>query len=68
MGVAPWQSTSALDVFDRDPLFIPESLIETFDHRAVVDARPLIDAIWNACGWVGSPHYDDHGVWDPTPR
>lgn len=61
-------STSALDVFDRDPLLIPEILLETFAHDYRADARPLIDAVWNAAGWPGSPYYDEKGEWDPQRR
>jgi hypothetical protein len=64
MGVSPAYATSALDVFDRDPLLISEILVEAFDHSAVAEARPIVDAIWNAAGWPGSPHYDQDGGWD----
>jgi hypothetical protein len=64
MGVPSAYATSALDVFDRDPLLISEILIEAFDRPEFAEARPIIDAIWNAAGWPGSPHYDQEGGWD----
>lgn len=64
MGVSPEYATSALDVFDRDPLLIGETLIDNFETPTVGEVRPLIDAIWNAAGWPGSPHYDEEGHWD----
>jgi hypothetical protein len=64
MGVSPEYDTSALDVFDRDPLLISEILVEAFGHSTETEARPIIDAIWNAAGWPGSPHYDQDGGWD----
>lgn len=50
-------------VFDRSPLFIPEMILENFDTDAATAARPLIDMVWNAAGWVGSPNYTPQGVW-----
>lgn len=67
IGVSPEYATSALDVFDRDPLLIPETVIESFEGTAENDARPLLDATWNAAGWRGSPHYDAEGKW-AAPR
>ena len=64
MGVSPAYATSALDVFDRDPLLISEILVEAFGDLPVVEARPIVEAIWNAAGWPGSPHYDQNGGWD----
>jgi hypothetical protein len=48
-----WDNSAA--AFDRDPLFIPELVLEAFDGLAQNDSRPLIDAIWNAAGSPGSP-------------
>jgi hypothetical protein len=65
MGLPPGYSSSPLDIFDRDPLLIPEIIVEGFNQQTFNEARPLIDAIWNAAGWPGSPHYDMQGKWDP---
>lgn len=59
MGLPPGYSSSARDVFDRDPLFISETLLHTFDKTDVVDAKPLLDGAWNAAGWPGSIYYDE---------
>ena len=65
MGVPPGRYvTSAIDVFDRDPLILPEIVIETFGASVSLETRPIIDAVWNAAGWPGSPHYDESGGWD----
>jgi hypothetical protein len=66
--VPPGYSSSALDVFDREPLYIPESVIERFGEAYLTEARPLIDAVWNAAGWPGSPNYDEQGNYDPNRR
>ena len=65
MGVLPGKyATTPTDIFDRDPLLTPEILIESFDAPPVSEMRPIVDVIWNAAGWPGSPHYDELGDWD----
>lgn len=49
--------------FDRDPLLIPEVMVENFELPAATDLRPILDATWNAEGWVGSIYFDDDGKW-----
>jgi hypothetical protein len=68
IGVPPGYSTSPLDVFDREPLYIPETVVETYGEAYASEARPLIDAVWNAAGWPRSPHYDEQGNYDPNRR
>ncbi|MGE0652058.1 MAG: helix-turn-helix domain-containing protein [Alphaproteobacteria bacterium] len=42
--------------FDRDPLLIPDTLLETFDGLDVREViKPLIEATWNAAGFPGIP-------------
>jgi hypothetical protein len=67
MGVSPEYMTNAEDVFDRDPLFIPETVIDAFGGDFASKVRPVIDATWNAAGWPGSVNYDQNGKWNP-PR
>jgi hypothetical protein len=53
---------------DRDDLVIPEGMVESLEQdRAAVERhmRPLLDAVWNACGFVRSPNYDESGHWNP---
>lgn len=52
---------------DRDPLFIPETIVQTLDP-ADAALRPLLDVLWNSGGWPGSPHYDDAGHWHDPAR
>ncbi len=66
MRLSPAYATSPHDVFDRDPLLLSEILIETFDRPSVAEARPIVDAVWNAAGWPGSPHYGEDNQWDPN--
>lgn len=48
---------------DRDPLIIPETLVEDFDEDATVFMRPIFNAIWNAAGWPMAMTYDETGKW-----
>ena len=63
MGVSP-EIDIRHGAFDRDPQFIPEVIIETFDGNAESEARPLFDSTWNAGGWSGSINYDELGRWN----
>jgi len=40
---------------DRDHLFVPEVLIESFDCDVEAVLRPIIDSVWNAAGFAESP-------------
>jgi hypothetical protein len=48
---------------DRDPLMLPETMIETFDFDAQKKLRPMFDLIWNACGYPQSPNFDEQDKW-----
>jgi hypothetical protein len=50
--------------FDRDPLLIPELIVQSFEIDDVQRlVRPIIDATWNAAGYPKSDHYDEQGDW-----
>jgi hypothetical protein len=67
LGIKGWRILTQWDtspaVFDRDPIIIPEVIIENFDGLVQNDVRPLLDMIWNAAGAVGSPSYDSSGTY-----
>lgn len=52
---------------DRDDLVVPESVAEEGPEigRAGVERlmRPMIDSVWNACGYVRSPNFGGDGRW-----
>jgi len=48
---------------DRDNLIIPEAMVETFEVDVPSVMKPLFDPVWNACGYPGSPNYDQSGKW-----
>jgi hypothetical protein len=54
-----WDGSAA--VFDRDPVFIPDLVLEAFSGVVQDEAKPLLDAVWNAAGSPGSPNYHDQG-------
>lgn len=43
---------------DRDILLLPESLIEDFEFDLDIVLKQILDALWNASGFEGSPHFD----------
>jgi hypothetical protein len=49
--------------FDRDPLVIPEIVVEDLSRPASEILRPLFDLLWNAGGWSRSPYYNASGEW-----
>ena len=64
IGVEGWNiatqwGTSAAR-FDRDPVIVPELVLENFDGIVQNEMKPVLDMIWNAAGSVGS-NYDGNG-------
>ncbi len=51
--------------FDRDTLFLPDILVETFGIDVGKILRPLFDAMWQASGWPRCHDYDRDGNWVP---
>jgi hypothetical protein len=45
----------------KDPLILPELLIESFNIEPSKVLRPLFDALWRASGYASCPHYDKEG-------
>ena len=64
VGMKGWRiatrSDSSASIFDRDPVFIPELVLEGFSGIVQDECKPLLDAIWNAAA-PRSPNYDDKG-------
>src|SRR5439155_10803820 len=48
---------------DRQELLVPEAVIEDLHTDADRILRPALDAVWNACGFEGSPNFDKSGRW-----
>lgn len=47
--------------FDRDPIFVPELVLESFDGIVRDETKPILDAVWNAAGDPCSPNYNSEG-------
>src|SRR5271155_2106276 len=47
--------------FDRDPVFVPELVLENFEGHNQDEIRPVLDCVWNAAGSPCSPNYDAQG-------
>ena len=65
MGVRDtWGTRGHMGGFDRDPLLVPELLLQSLkadEVRTLV--KPVIDATWNAAGYAQSDYYDAQGNW-----
>lgn len=45
--------------FHKNILFLPEVLVEDYNAIPQKFFRPVLDSIWNACGYYECPNYDD---------
>jgi len=59
------ESRRARHLIDRDVLLLPESTIEEYEAQIENLMKVTFDAIWNACGYASSYHYDAYGNWNP---
>ncbi len=57
-----WQSQPAID---RDMLILPDVLVENFDCDVHALIKPILDGLWNACGYHWCNWYDEDGNWTP---
>jgi hypothetical protein len=48
---------------DRDPLQLPESVIDNIEQRPDKILKPCFDALWNAVGRDKDDYYNDNGEW-----
>lgn len=64
-GMRGWQiatdSGRSRGTFDRDPVFVPELVLENFEGHNQDEIRPVLDCVWNAAGSPCSPNYDAQG-------
>ena len=56
-----WSTTSG--EIDRDVLMLPEIVVEDLSTPVAPLLRPTLNLVWNACGFLSSPHFDDAGNW-----
>ena len=51
---------------DRDVVLIPEIIIEEYDLNSPQLLKPILDSVWNACGFERSLNYTKDGEWNPN--
>jgi hypothetical protein len=51
------------NAIDRDPLILPEVVVEDMSQRADRILKPVFDALWQSAGLPGSGNYDSTGSW-----
>jgi len=61
----PFGGLRKVPVIDRDILSLPEFIIEEYDRGISMILRSCIDTVWNACGFPGSPNFNEEGKWQP---
>lgn len=49
--------------FDRDELWFPGQILDSWDASVDQLLKSLFDILWNASGWTDCPYYDDNGTW-----
>jgi hypothetical protein len=54
-------------VIDRPHLLLPEVPVDSEAISLDAIVRPLFNLIWNACGYLGSPHFKPDGSWKGSP-
>jgi hypothetical protein len=53
----------ASGAIDRDVLVLPEIFVENLSARADLLLKPVLDLVWNACGYDASVYFDQNGNW-----
>jgi hypothetical protein len=48
---------------DSDTIILPEAVVEDFSKPAGKILKPLVDLVWNACGYPSSKNFDSDGNW-----
>ena len=66
--LGPRYDTYGTKPINRDQLLLPAVIVEDFAPSIVNAAtflRPLLDSVWNACGYERSLNFDSDGKWTP---
>jgi len=50
-------------LIDRDVLLLPETVVQSYDINLYEMIKPILDGIWNACGYDHCNFYDANGNW-----
>lgn len=66
--LSEWTDHEGSYQFDRDVLFLPEAMMESFDERADKLLQPAFDAVWQAAGYERCRHYKDRQWFDDKGR
>ncbi len=52
---------------DRDRVFLPDIVLNTFGEEPTVVLKPLFDALWNTAGLENCGFYHSNGQWNLDP-
>lgn len=59
---------SEAHIIDRQELFFEPVMIDDWDVDLGQALRPILDQVWNACGYMHSSSYGNNGEWKPNVR
>ena len=48
-------------VIDRDLVMVPDVILEDFSMETTAILRPILNSLWNACGYISCPAYSETG-------
>jgi hypothetical protein len=48
---------------EQDNLLVPEAVMNSYEDDVDKVMRPVFDTVWRACGWPGSPNFDENDKW-----
>ena len=65
--VPPPNKPSPPGRFDRDPLFLPECVIDDFDAPVARAIQDAFHTLYRSVGGVRSGNYDEDGNWTGQP-
>jgi hypothetical protein len=62
MSAGPFEVQTGQSI-DRDTLVLPEVVIQDLSSKAKDILKPILDLVWNACGYPCSLNFDSNGNW-----
>ena len=63
----PWYKPED-QMIGKDPLLLPEVIIDRYEIEPDKVLRPIFDALWNASGYPRCRNYNEHGKWVDRSR
>jgi len=52
---------NTLGKIDRNLLLVPDVVVDDLDKNVFEIVKPILDSLWNSCGYMKCEYYDDEG-------